>query len=1069
MDGVGRERPTIDELLDRAVSAINSGDRATANELAERVLEVDRDNVDAEEVLAAPAEHGEMRRLTIMFADLVDSTALSTRIEPETYRTVVGRYRDEVMRIVDAYEGHIVSTAGDGLLALFGHPHPHEDDARRAVQAGLEITQEVTGLSRRVRKRFGFDIDVRVGIHHGVVYLDTAQDDIYGFAANFGARMCTIADPGTVAVSEAIERLVRDHFELEERPPVRVKGVDEAVAFYRPLDQRETIRGARVAIVGRRRESAHLEHCWQRAAAGTLTTAVAFCGEPGIGKSRLAHAAMDLARRTAGVVLQLQGSPLHADVGLHPVRDLLERECGITRTSSADERLLLLRGELAARGLSADTMVPVLAPVLGIPVSAGYAAVAAEGNKLHAHIISAIGDYLLARIGRGPALVVAEDLHWFDTATTQVLGELLAASTGQVMFVMTSREMAALPDDSSIEEFGLEPLTDLEADDLIAALDPKMSRTGRDAVRGRCGGMPLYIEEVVAKLKELQSGGGDSATVPDTLYEALFARLRSSEGTVRVVEAAATIGSQFDTSLLQAVVGVTPVELDRVLDELASTAVLEPVDANTWRFRHELLREVAVELPPPTIRRALHRRVADALKTHAKRGDPNWPSIATHFELADCFTEAASAYQMASTTARLRGALEEARGYLSRALGQLDHVPAGPTRDRSEINLRLRHGFLASAALGPVSSEATADFERCLQLAGTDPNSDELFATLMATFTYYVTRADLPRAQQIVESLRIGVDNGREWWRAENVGGAGTLSWFRGEFDEASSQLSTAAELTAARGHHDVEAEWFTPHDSVVLGLCGLALTRLVRGDRTGAEEAIANSADRAAGLGFPQGPFSTCYVRYIEVWTLLESGDLRRAAQSAADMAERAERHGFDQWGALGATFLSLTAAVAAVNAGNTDTQAVTNGIATLTAWTTAGRMLEAKVFLPSFDGHLARLLIARGRLAQAARGIGAGLQLAEETGMHYYDAELLRLRAKTHDDPTAAIEDVRAAFALARSQGAHLFALRAALDDHGLRGEDALPRVTEAVALMPAASAAPELAQAVTLLDRA
>ncbi|HUO40577.1 MAG TPA: adenylate/guanylate cyclase domain-containing protein, partial [Mycobacterium sp.] len=179
--------PTIDELLDRAVNALNSGDRATADSLAGAVLAVDRSNPDAEELLTAPVDSGEIRRMTMMFADLVDSTALSTRLEPEVYRTVVGRYRDQVIAIVDRYEGHIGLTKGDGLLAVFGHPQAHEDDVRRAVQAGLDITREIGGLSQRVLRRFGFDIDVRVGIHRGLVYLDIKQDDVYGLAANLAA------------------------------------------------------------------------------------------------------------------------------------------------------------------------------------------------------------------------------------------------------------------------------------------------------------------------------------------------------------------------------------------------------------------------------------------------------------------------------------------------------------------------------------------------------------------------------------------------------------------------------------------------------------------------------------------------------------------------------------------------------------------------------------------------------------------------------------------------------------------------------------------------------------------
>ena len=156
--------------------------------------------------------------MTILFADLVDSTALSTRVEPETYRLLVGRYRELVLRVVDRYEGHVGSTKGDGLLAVFGHPIAHEDDVRRAVQAGLEITREVARLSEQAKRRFGIEIDVRVGVHRGLVYLDTAQDDVYGLAANLAARVSGLAPPGAVVVSEAVEPLVRDAFELEVRP-----------------------------------------------------------------------------------------------------------------------------------------------------------------------------------------------------------------------------------------------------------------------------------------------------------------------------------------------------------------------------------------------------------------------------------------------------------------------------------------------------------------------------------------------------------------------------------------------------------------------------------------------------------------------------------------------------------------------------------------------------------------------------------------------------------------------------------------------------------------------------------
>jgi class 3 adenylate cyclase len=174
----------------------------------------------------------------MFFADLVDSTALSTQVEPETYRLVVGRYRAQVVRIVHGYEGHIGSTKGDGLLAVFGHPIPHEDDVSRAVHAGLEITREVSRLSDQSQRRFGFGVNVRVGVHWGLVYLDTARGDFSGSAANVATRISGLAPPGAVVVSDAVESLIRADFELEARLPVVVEGLKEPVIHYRVVSDR---------------------------------------------------------------------------------------------------------------------------------------------------------------------------------------------------------------------------------------------------------------------------------------------------------------------------------------------------------------------------------------------------------------------------------------------------------------------------------------------------------------------------------------------------------------------------------------------------------------------------------------------------------------------------------------------------------------------------------------------------------------------------------------------------------------------------------------------------------------
>ena len=602
---------SIDDLLDRAVRAINRGDRKTAHALAGEVLAVDGGNPDAEGLLAAPGDRGEIRRLTILFADLVDSTALSTRIELEVYRTVVGRYRHEVDRIVNHYEGHIGSTKGDGLLAVFGHPIAHENDAHRAVFAGLDIVRAIGALSERVNARFGFEISVRVGIHRGLVYLDIAQDDVYGLGANVAARVCSIAAPGTVAVSQSIEQVVHDSFELVANLPQTVKGMDDPILTYRAVGERDVVTTAGGPLVGRERELAYLQQSWAQAKEGALSSpGVAFAGEGGIGKTRLAYAAVDMAQQDGAVVLGIFGSPFYADVGLRPVRRLLERRCGIKRDSDPAERLNKLQAELTQRALDPAVMVPLLAPVLGIDSESGYESVRAQGPKLYGRIVKAIHDYLMACVVAGPALVLVEDVHWFDEDTIEVVQALLRENSGRLLVVITGRKLPSLPETAVFE---VTALSDADTDKLVRALDPELTSEVRSEVHKRCDGIPLYIEEVVAKLKEQPSDGRQSLQVPDTLYETLFARLRSGKNTLPVVEAAALIGSRFDRALLSSVVDLDEGRIDELLEDLARVRVLEPTATGTLALPSRTTargrgRSVAAHHPPsaaqPNRRRA---------------------------------------------------------------------------------------------------------------------------------------------------------------------------------------------------------------------------------------------------------------------------------------------------------------------------------------------------------------------------------------------------------------------------------------------------------------------------------
>lgn len=1054
----------IDDLLERAVSAINRGDREAASDLVEQVLAVDDGNVDAEDLLAAPADAGEIRRLTIMFVDLVDSTVLSTRVEPETYRLLVGRYRDQVLRIVERYEGHVGSTKGDGLLIVFGYPTAHENDVHRAVQAGLEITREVARLSEQAERRFGLQVNVRVGVHRGMVYLDTAQDDVYGLAANLAARVSGLAHPGTVVVSDAVQPLIEGDFEVQPLAPAPVKGVEELINHYHVVGERLNMARVQLGpVVGRDRELERLEKSWARARAGTLTTpGVVFRGEAGIGKSRLAVTATELVERDGGTVLELVGSPFHPEAGLHPVRALLERRCGIDRQTSAADRLRRLHDEVEAQSLAPDAVVPLLAPVLAIAPEHGYRAVPAEGRKLQELINDAVQSYLRSCLKAAPALILAEDVHWFDGSTLELLGQVLTGAEGKLLVVITGRDGNWLNPQWPVKVFDLKSLSDDETDALIQALDPSVTAEERASVRRRCDGVPFYVEQVVAGLGT-SAPPRERPTVPDPLYEPLFARLLTTPNVVPVVEAAAVIGRQVDRSLLSAVTSLDEDDIDDVIDELEKARVIEPSGAFGFRFRHELLREVAAEMAPPSVRRGLHAKVADAL---IEQGEPDWRLVAAHYQHAESHSEAASAYQKASSDARLRGALSEARLYLDHAIEELAKCPPSVTRDRLEIAPRLVRGFLASAAEGYQSPSVAADFERCLQLAGTDIRDDEVFATMLAIASYYVPRADLRRASQVLELVDAGAEGERHWFRPAIQSAFGIVAFLRGDFRDAHSEFTQATAGLTEDDAHQIGALWFIPDDPIALAHEHLAMINLLNGDLASAEAEFVNAVRRAELLEFPQGPYNHVYAIDIEIWMRAEAGQFDRARTLVADMIQRAERYGFDFWQLFGATEQSLVDATELIADGSTDAEALESQITAVAGFVEFWRSVGLYAYQTHYDCLLAQLLTAAGRVEEARDRVEVALGIARDTEMHMYDAELLRVRARTHADQTDSHRDLASAIALAHRQGAPLFELRAALDDFKLRGESARGVLRRAVASFAPDCAIPEYVRARRLL---
>ena len=1076
---------SIDDLLDQAVVAVNAGDLATARQLAGQVLETDTANVDAEDLLAAAGpDTGELRRLTIMFCDLVGSTELSGRQDPEQYRKIVGRYIDALRAIIeDRYDGHIAKVHGDGVLAVFGYPTAHENDATRAVMAGLDILSAIDHLSHRATQAMAESLAVRVAVHKGLVYLDTKEDEIFGLAANVAARLQELANPGTLVVSSAIRKLVQGRFDTVDHGRHQVKGVDGPLATWRVAGERTDATylgsGRPRPLIGRDLELARLRAAWADRPSAVLVT-----GEPGIGKTRLAEAlAEDVGDRAD--VLRMTGSLLHMATELAPVRGVIERGCGIRREDDTATRLQRLRDHLAASGLAADELVPRIAPILGIESRDLYEAPAVDARLLREIVADAAYAYVEALATRRPTLLIVEDAHWYDEATHGLVRQVLARQHPELMVVVTARGSGPSYG-SRLDVIELAPLLPADAEELVAALDPAaVTAERRGELIARADGVPLHVEELVwsaieAPFAEETWLRPDDSSVPDSLYDPLCARLYATAGGVAVASVAATIGRDVERDLLAEVVDVVGPEFEDALSALLGGLILERVEGrgDLYRFRHELVREVAYDLQPPSTRRRVHGRVADALAGGVgDDGIADWIVLARHYEQANRSSDASSCYERAAEDARRRGSLGEARAHLGRAIELVAQLPGTPPERQREIALRLRRGFITVSVEGNASVDAGQDFERCFELAIADPTGDEMFSTLICLWGYYTVRADLARARRVLELLLTVLVDARDASRLDasslrmsderrfllehtNTAGFGMLDWYGGRFDDARTKLETSVASVEHAGVADTLAStWLLPNEPIAAMHTHLALARFMTGDPAGAASAMAAAERRTDELPFPQGPFSRAYALSYRGWMAIQARDFDAADEVADRILAIAADHGFDFWTLTGYTQKASVGIARAFVAEPLDAAALEAISGPLAGQISAWQMIDVRVLLPHMMTSLAEVRVRLGDRDGAQMMVDQSLGVAESTGVHFYDAETLRVAAHLEADPAAVATQLVRAGELARSQGAVAWDLRIACDRYDLEGSPARGYLEETLAKFAPGASYPEL----------
>lgn len=636
----------------------------------------------------------ERRQLTVMFADLVGSTALSKQLDPEDMSELIRTYQNTIAGEISRLEGHIAQYIGDGVLAYFGWPRAHEDDAERAVRAGLAIIA-ATSL---VKLPSAEVLQTRIGIATGVVVVGDLMDEgvtkrhaVVGDTPNLAARLQSIAQPGMVVIAEATRRLAGDLFVLRELGMQHLKGIPEptpafAVLAERSLESRFAAKhqGEVTPIIGREQELALLEERWSQAKSGEGQV-VLLSGEAGIGKSRLAEAVIDAANREPHFLLRYQCSPHHTDSALYPVIQQLARAAGVTESDSTGRRLDRIDALLARATDDRGEATPLIAALLGIDASSRYRNLPLTPQERRKRTLAALIDQLIGLAGHKPVLWVVEDAHWIDPTTLELIELTLRRLQGlRVLALITSRLSFTAPfrDHPVVTMLALDRLNRAGTQAIVARVTRGKSLPDAllDKVVAATDGVPLFIEEITKGL--LESGVlRETATswqleaplahltIPTSLHDSLMARLDRLQSVVKeVAQTAAVIGRAFDYVTL-AHLSLSPAsELSDALGQLVEAELIfcqgEMPDL-LYRFKHALVRDAAYESLLKTSRRSLHLRLLDILET----GGSTAPEILAHHahEGGDA-RKAVSYWQQAAEAASRRYAHREAAALYAMAL-----------------------------------------------------------------------------------------------------------------------------------------------------------------------------------------------------------------------------------------------------------------------------------------------------------------------------------------------------------------------------------------------------------------